>query len=305
MWRASVMAVLVGLAACLAAQGQATTRAVNKERQAAMTAELAALMRKLADNPADAKVRTELIRFCLIRMNAPDKASTLLHVSVDETLRRLVPLACKKTEELDAPASLELGKWYLCDLAVAAPAGEDRTEMLRRARACLEHFLDIYPPKNASRIEAMVLLDDAGNALNGGPLPLSEKETPKPAPKDSAPSKDPAGPVVIEVNAQAMWTAAGQYKKGQSLEFHATGIWSVQAQRGSCTPDGRAFDEADGEVRGYLRGRIAGGEPFKIGSKLIMAVPAEGPLELGMDEGADPKSYLDNSGSIKVTIIAR
>ncbi|MCE5280233.1 MAG: hypothetical protein ABFD92_12595 [Planctomycetaceae bacterium] len=304
MWRMSVIAVLA--AGPLAAWGQATSRPVDAKRQAALNAELSTLTRKLIDNPTDVKVRTELIRFCLVRMNAPEKANTLLHVSVDATLRRLVPLACKNLEELDAASCFDLGKWYLCDLAPAAEAGIERGEMLTRARAFLERFLNVRARKDAARIEAMVLLDDVKKALAGGPLPPPEsKDPPKPEPEPAAPADAPAGPSVIEVHAQTMWNAAGKFKKGQSLEFRAGGIWSMQSQRGSCTPDGRDFGSGGGKIQGYLRGRIAGGEPFKIGSQFIMAMPADGLLELGMEESSDPQSYLDNSGSIKVTITVR
>ena len=522
----------------LVAQIREADRAGKEARQ--LKAELAELVKKLMADPRDAEARTEAVHFCMIRLNDPAKAKTLLHTSVDETLRRRVTLAAGRPDEIgEPPALLDLGRWYLGTLAPAAPA-YGRMPLLERALGYFNRFLDVYPRRDVSRVRAILLLEKTEEALRegaghdrfglpkgavlvltfdtgsilardgrayvrdlsghgrdaptenprlvrgragmalkiergrGGPtLPklgpmklctvafwarlqnvprlmsaplitparqepgtvdarigardgslrfflwlhsarlfpssfrapggqvdrwvhlavafdtpaqkahvyidgkriaaatierlgegqpikavdlsdaglgrhmgklgrgpgltglldelvvfdrlLSDAEVRhvhalgargvslvvarKPA-ADEPPKKEPGkepdpDTKVVRVEANKMWNPAGAYKAGQVLELKATGIWRIQAQRGSCTADGRPFDWSKGEVVGHLRGRFSGGEPFKIGTRHTFKAPKDGILELGIADSDDADRYKDNSGALKVTIQVR
>ncbi len=125
---------------------------------------LKSLMNKLAADPRDMEARAELILFCVAELDEPHKAASLLTKGVDEKLAALVTLATKKAEDVPLESCLELGNWYYETLPGKASA-PSKAALLRRAAAYYQRFLALYTKRDATRLNASLVLAEINKEL--------------------------------------------------------------------------------------------------------------------------------------------
>ncbi len=136
-------------------------------------AEFAGLKTKLAENPTDVKARTELILFCILELDDPKMAASLLAQNVDEKLRKCVPLAVKKVEDLPDNACMELADWYYKASQEASHWG--KRVALQRAKRYYERFLALHSKKDVVRFKAEIALRAISKELpESSPSALTE-----------------------------------------------------------------------------------------------------------------------------------
>ncbi len=149
---------LAQIGARLKQVGQQAVAGVNRRRR------LKVLAGKLAADPSNVEVRTELIEFCIVELDDPAKAASLLASGVDEKLREYVPLAAKKPADLTETACLELGQWYHKTLlAKASRAG--KAVVLARAKIYYERYLSLHTKRDVGRYKASAALAEVNKEL--------------------------------------------------------------------------------------------------------------------------------------------
>ncbi len=117
----------------------------------------------IAANPGDLKVRTELILFCLVELDEPAKAASLLATGVDQKVRDNVPLAAKKPADLTEKDCLELGDWYKQLAAKASAAGKPTA--LARAKTYYDRYLSLHTKRDMVRYKASAALAEVNKEL--------------------------------------------------------------------------------------------------------------------------------------------
>jgi len=122
-----------------------------------------ALEKKLQADPADIKIREQLIHLHVIDMNDPGGAVKILNEDCDELLRTYVTLAAKPLDKLETMTLKELATWY-ARLADSASLN-GKQAMLRRCEACWVRFLDTYTKKDTTRIKAAMDLSKVRREL--------------------------------------------------------------------------------------------------------------------------------------------
>ncbi|MCE5328226.1 MAG: hypothetical protein LLG01_17620 [Planctomycetaceae bacterium] len=151
-------------------QMQAAAAERLQRDSAARRSKLAALTAKLAANPADAAARTEAILFCLVDLDDPDKAQSLLHSSVAAELRQRVEAAAAGVSKADEARCMDLAQWYLDDLLARAGAAP-RDAMAQRAQAYAKRYLELHRRHDAARVKAQQLLDRVARLRQGPEAP--------------------------------------------------------------------------------------------------------------------------------------
>jgi len=94
----------------------------------------------------------------------------------------------------------------------------------------------------------------------------------------------------VLISVHEPWPVWLPVEKGQTVHIKATGRWRVRPGGKWQGPDDKDF---------YLQGRLAQGEPFRVGGDFTLPVKEDGQLFLGMREGGD---YQNNSGEIRAEI---
>jgi formylglycine-generating enzyme required for sulfatase activity len=131
---------------------------------------IAAQRAQLVRDPKNTPLREKLILACLGELNDPNEAAKLVTADVNEGLRTYVPLAAKKVEDLAEGVCLDLAEWYVA--TVEKVSGGGRGNLLSRAQACCERYLELHQAEDASRIKSKMLLAKVDKALEtegGGP----------------------------------------------------------------------------------------------------------------------------------------
>ena len=125
---------------------------------------LKSLMSKLAADPQDMKVRTELIVFCVAELDEPPKAVSLLTKGVDEKLAAKVTLAAKKVDEVPVASCPEMGSWYY-DTLLGNVSAISKAAILRKAAAYYQRFLALYDKQDAKRLNASLAMAEIKKEL--------------------------------------------------------------------------------------------------------------------------------------------
>jgi hypothetical protein len=133
-------------------QGQIDRQTI-RERLRKQVSDLKA---RLVANPQDVAARKEALRLCLVDLDDPAEAATLLADSSDEAMRKYVPAAAKGVGAAPELACLELGQWYH-GLAKDAQA-LSKPAMLAHARDYLERFLELHTAQDVNRVVADQIL---------------------------------------------------------------------------------------------------------------------------------------------------
>ncbi|MBM4019597.1 MAG: hypothetical protein FJ288_14970 [Planctomycetes bacterium] len=159
--------------AILARMDRLTARAKTDQKVAAIRARLAAA-------PADAAVRTELVKALLVDLDDPAEAATVVDASLEPALQKYVPAAARGVEQTPELACVQLGDWYRGLADQAPPAA--KPAMIARARAYYQRFLSLHAAEDVERAQAVLTLKKLDEAA-GGP--------PRPGPAGKAPAAGP------------------------------------------------------------------------------------------------------------------
>jgi len=125
---------------------------------------LQVLQEELKRDPNSTDARTELILAYLGEFNTPAEAGKLLTDKLDREFRKHVELAMKKVEDLDEASAIDQARWY-ADMAARSVVSDNRT-LFAKARACCVRYMDLHPAKDASQLEAQLLLEKLTDAMN-------------------------------------------------------------------------------------------------------------------------------------------
>ena len=110
----------------------------------------------------------------------------------------------------------------------------------------------------------------------------------------------------VRVFANKAWEAVAKVRAGDVVEIEARGTWRsgpglLATADGGKTPGGDHWGIY--RERFYLRGRL-GKEVFRIGSRHVLRVAADGVLEMGMQEDR-PAWHANTTGHLDVTLTFR
>jgi hypothetical protein len=149
-------------------------RFVARQRAEKQAADLKA---RLAGNPPDARTRMELLRLCLVELDDPVQASTLLDETCDPAMRKYIAAAAKGVEAAPEAACLELGEWFR-DLPdkKASPGGA--AAMLRRAAGYYTRYLSLHPAEDLARAQATKSLSKVEDSISKLDVPANSEVTP-------------------------------------------------------------------------------------------------------------------------------
>lgn len=176
-------------------------------------------LESLARNDKDVIAKRNLMRLHLIGHDDPEAASAYLDHSFDAEDRKLIPVAARPMELVDAAACLTLGEWYvtldgrvkqLGLNAEAAPAGEQN--MRFRAAQYLSRYLSLDRRATPQRQRALTLLKALDPALassapaadgNAPPPPVAPPPVAERPADDAKPDAQAAVDVDPDTEAQA------------------------------------------------------------------------------------------------------
>ncbi|MCX7011771.1 MAG: hypothetical protein NTW86_04265 [Candidatus Sumerlaeota bacterium] len=136
-------------------------------------AEAERVKKQLEADPANAKVRDQLVRLLVVDLDSPAEAAKYLDGSSDATLRKFVPAAAKPVADAPELACPEMMDWYVTLAATAGLAG--KAAMNARAVQYGERFLKLHTAQDLDRTRAELAVKKAREAA---PNP-----SPKAAPK--------------------------------------------------------------------------------------------------------------------------
>ena len=142
------------------------SRAKLADRVREVTAELnrfkrfEALKKKLAAEPDNQEVRSDIIELCLLEYDSPARAAQFVSEDDDETLRTYMPLAARPIKEVAEAQCLELGLWYR-SLAGGAAAKTRKTVALNRSIEYLQRYLELHQTADPDREKASGQLSEA------------------------------------------------------------------------------------------------------------------------------------------------
>jgi hypothetical protein len=120
---------------------------------------LAQLKKQLEADPANAKVRDQLVTLLLVDFDSPAEAAKYLTDTCDATLRKFVPAAAKPVADAPEMACLDLADWYMQLAATAGPAG--KAAMYARVAQYGERFLELHTAKDLDRTRAELAVKKA------------------------------------------------------------------------------------------------------------------------------------------------
>jgi len=125
---------------------------------------LQVLQEELKRDPNSTDARSELILAYLGEFDDPAKAAKLLTDNLDRDFRSHVELATRKLEDLDEASAIGQARWY-ADMAGKSVVSGNRA-LLAKARACCVRYMELHPAKDASQLQAQLLLEDLTDAMS-------------------------------------------------------------------------------------------------------------------------------------------
>ena len=112
--------------------------------------------KKLAENPADAETRRDLVRLLVVEMDRPLAAAEHVNEHLDDTWRTYVRLAAKPVGKIHRAACLELAEWYRGLTAEATRTG--KIIVLTRACGYYQRYLSLHDRKDTAALKANLSL---------------------------------------------------------------------------------------------------------------------------------------------------
>lgn len=127
---------------------------------------LLAVQSRLLENRGDKQATDDLVRLCMVDLNDPARAKPLLSVLDGET-RRLLTLAMKPINDLEASDARDLGEWCRA-LAVKAPPAA-RFGILTRAHDAYTRFLALHDEADLAGASASLIVKELEADLKAAP----------------------------------------------------------------------------------------------------------------------------------------
>ena len=151
-----------------------------------MDQKIAGLRARLEAAPADAAVRTELVRAILVDLDNPAEAAKFVDATLDAAWQKYVPAAARGVKETPELACQELGDWYRGLADPASPAA--KPAMLGRARAYYQRFLALHKTEDVARAQVTLAMRKLAESAAPEPPKAGPAGKTPPAPGDALPA---------------------------------------------------------------------------------------------------------------------
>lgn len=125
--------------------------------------EIDALEKRIEANANDVEARKRLIQIHLVENDDASAAIWFAGEGIDETTRRLLPIAAKDGNGAEPKTLAELGEWYDA-LADTAPAAT-KLKMLTRAKTYFDRFLADYKQNDLLKAKVTLTLEQIDKKL--------------------------------------------------------------------------------------------------------------------------------------------